>query len=70
MRPSGNAGTGQREAIARRYVADVGLAGSALNPGEIASVLVLRTNAPARRLYERLGLRVVGEEPNRYRMST
>ncbi len=27
-------------------------------------------NHGARRLYERLGLRVVAEEPNRYRMST
>jgi len=30
---------------------------------------VLRTNTPARKLYERLGLRVVAEETNRYRMS-
>ena len=31
---------------------------------------VLRTNEPARQLYEQLGLRVVAEEPNRYRMMT
>jgi ribosomal protein S18 acetylase RimI-like enzyme len=30
---------------------------------------VLKTNHPARRLYERLGLRVVGEEAYRYRMA-
>ena len=29
----------------------------------------LKTNHPARRLYERLGLRVVGEEAYRYRMA-
>ncbi len=47
-----------------------GLIAQARAEGRPLGLHVLRTNAPARRLYERLGLRVVGEEPNRYRMST
>lgn len=37
--------------------------------GRTLSLHVLKTNHPARRLYERIGLRVVGEEGYRYRMS-
>lgn len=47
-----------------------GLIAQARAEGRPLELHVLRTNAPARRLYERLGLRVVAEEPNRYRMST
>ncbi len=47
-----------------------GLIAQARAEGRPLGLHVLRTNAPARRLYERLGLRVVSEEPNRYRMST
>ena len=47
-----------------------GLIAQARAEGLPLGLHVLRTNASARRLYERLGLRVVAEEPNRYRMST
>ncbi len=45
-----------------------GLLTDAHRRGLTLSLHVLRTNHPARRLYERLGLRVVAEEAHRYRM--
>lgn len=57
-------GQGIGAAIIRELIAQARAKGRPLG------LHVLRTNAPARRLYERLGLRVVAEEPNRYRMST
>ena len=46
-----------------------GLLTGAHSRGLPLSLHVLRTNHPARRLYERLGLGVVEEEAHRYRMS-
>lgn len=48
----------------------IGLLADAHSRGLPLSLHVLRTNHPARRLYERLGLRVVEEEAHRNRMST
>lgn len=45
-----------------------GLLADAHSRGLPLSLHVLRTNHPARRLYERLGLGVVEEEAHRYRM--
>lgn len=56
-------GRGIGGAIVRELLAQARTAGVPL------TLHVLKSNEPARRLYERLGLRIVGEEAARYRMA-